>query len=67
MLFEAVVLALARFLRTGLSESAFGPATRLRIAARPAGRGPCRHGRPRQMSHGSSVFGNLARVTKSCA
>lgn len=34
-LFEAAAMALARFRRTGLSESAFGPATRLRIAARP--------------------------------
>jgi hypothetical protein len=34
-LFEAAAMALARFRRTGLTESAFGPATRLRIAARP--------------------------------
>jgi len=34
-LFEAAVLALARFRRAGLSESALGPATKLRIAARP--------------------------------
>jgi hypothetical protein len=35
-LFEAAAMTLARFRRAGLTESAFGPATRLRIAARPA-------------------------------
>ena len=34
-LFEAEDLALVRFRRAGLSDSAFGPTTRLRIAARP--------------------------------
>lgn len=34
-LFEAAAMALARFRRAGLSESAFCPATRLKIAARP--------------------------------
>jgi hypothetical protein len=34
-LFEAAALALARFRRAGIPESAFAPATRLRIAARP--------------------------------